>query len=228
MRQRNWATDLHDFNPRSPWGERPVFGKINVIAFIISIHAPRGGSDLYPAVDVMQQLRFQSTLPVGGATRNAVCRQELGYISIPAPRGGSDPVRVECTAVFIDFNPRSPWGERRYTHIVVLTYGLFQSTLPVGGATGQGQLVGLLSVISIHAPRGGSDCRRGGLSQLERDFNPRSPWGERLQRHICMQVAATISIHAPRGGSDRVTTTPYNAKGISIHAPRGGSDYPHG
>ena len=34
----------------------------------ISIHAPRGGSDLRDAERVAALLKFQSTLPVGGAT----------------------------------------------------------------------------------------------------------------------------------------------------------------
>ena len=58
--------------------------------------------------------------------------------------------------------------------------------------------------ISIHAPRGGSDCP--GLCQYLRnpgDFYPRSPWG---------------------GATDTVLEAKDNGNGISIHAPRGGSD----
>ena len=36
---------LLDFNPRSPWGERPFRAEIGNIFLSISIHAPRGGSD---------------------------------------------------------------------------------------------------------------------------------------------------------------------------------------
>ena len=85
------AISLFNFNPRSPWGERhvkvsrlfnnygfqstlPVGGATESgIAFLdavrISIHAPRGGSDLFVAYDEPLLLAFQSTLPVGGATR---------------------------------------------------------------------------------------------------------------------------------------------------------------
>ena len=56
---------------------------------------------------------------------------------------------------------------------------LFQSTLPVGGATPHKPEDLDTSMISIHAPRGGSDT-----------------W---TVPDLC---AYTISIHAPRGGSD--------------------------
>ena len=35
----------------------------------------------------------------------------------------------------LDFNPRSPWGERRGGVADFIVHGRFQSTLPVGGAT---------------------------------------------------------------------------------------------
>ena len=79
-----------------------------------------------------------------------------------------------------DFNPRSPWGERLEKKRQQATRLKFQSTLPVGGATAGRCGQGSGSVISIHAPRGGSD------------------WcvlGDKATR-------IKISIHAPRGGSD--------------------------
>ena len=56
-------------------------------------------------------------------------------------------------------------------------------------------------MISIHAPREGSDGRLAGL-----------------------QMAFTISIHAPREGSDVIHDVLYRELKISIHAPREGSD----
>ena len=57
----------------------------------ISIHAPRGGSDS----GFFDTLKFTD-------------------ISIHAPRGGSDLRRVQLNERPINFNPRSPWGERHY------------------------------------------------------------------------------------------------------------------
>ena len=55
----------------------------------------------------------------------------------------------------------------------------FQSTLPVGGATGLAiGFIGLM-MISIHAPRGGSDRGYPLTMPPSPYFNPRSPWGER-------------------------------------------------
>ena len=56
------------------------------------------------------------------------------------------------------------------------------------------------------------------------DFNPRSPWGERLDNSDEILRALGISIHAPRGGSDPRLALRVSAVMISIHAPRGGSD----
>jgi len=40
-------------------------------------------------------------------------REHVHSISIHAPRGGSDMRSGEPQLLSIDFNPRSPWGERR-------------------------------------------------------------------------------------------------------------------
>ena len=62
------AGHYRHFNPRSPCGERPA-GKIDTINNIcISIHAPRVGSDLERAQADLEAGKFQSTLPVWGAT----------------------------------------------------------------------------------------------------------------------------------------------------------------
>ena len=80
---------------------------------------------------------------------------------------------------------------------------VFQSTLPVRGATDFAPEVRPESYISIHAPRAGSDLL------------PVQQQGQALP----------ISIHAPRAGSDVPCGLPHgNEKHISIHAPRAGSD----
>ena len=97
----------------------------------ISIHAPREGSDGKISVPTALQNVFQSTLPVRGATpvfadfaghqkqfqstlpvRGATVRECDGcgrcFISIHAPREGSDVGRSGRASVPGDFNPRSP------------------------------------------------------------------------------------------------------------------------
>ena len=79
---------------------------------------------------------------------------------------------------------------------------IFQSTLPAGGAT-------FLTII-VYAK--------------SRDFNPRSPRGERPSIAFDLCGTVDISIHAPRGGSDDRAGDAHGRRSISIHAPRGGSD----
>ena len=101
-----------------------------------------------------------------------------------------------------DFNPRSPHGERPLTESFPICVKLFQSTLPARGATVRHN-TGLHSQgISIHAPRTGSDCSANNSSSLRRNFNPRSPHGERHGAGDGQDANAGISIHAPRTGSD--------------------------
>ena len=101
------------FNRRSPRGERPFPDDFLFFVWCISIHAPRGGSDIRHGVKQKRSLRFQSTLPAGGATDFYwPVLAHLG-ISIHAPRGGSD----------TQFD------------MVRWRTAQFQSTLPAGGAT---------------------------------------------------------------------------------------------
>ena len=58
------------------------------------------------------------------------------------------------------------------------------------------------SKISIHAPRGGSDLHMLYSICGYRNFNPRSPRGERPAGGAGACWCDPISIHAPRGGSD--------------------------
>ena len=125
---------------------------------------------------------------------------------------------------------------------------LFQSTLPVWGATRGVASAQYARHISIHAPRVGSDgparhvlhlcasyfnprspcgerrCRTSCPTNAQ-NFNPRSPCGERRPAAAAPIVPAEISIHAPRVGSDDSCRFAVNGdKHISIHAPRVGSD----
>ena len=103
---------LTDFNPRSPCGERRARVHLLLDDVPISIHAPRVGSDLLSRIGINSQyisihaprvgsdaaatpiyrlaLRFQSTLPVWGATSCLILKFRKFHISIHAPRVGSD------------------------------------------------------------------------------------------------------------------------------------------
>ena len=55
------------------------------------------------------------------------------------------------------FNPRSPHGERRMVLTNMSNKIEFQSTLPARGATSLLKIPNNCIIISIHAPRTGSD-----------------------------------------------------------------------
>ncbi len=82
---------IDHFNPRSPHGERPAQPAAAKHREDISIHAPRMGSD--------------TVLPAQGSPPRP--------ISIHAPRMGSDARRRAGCPCLLNFNPRSPHGERQ-------------------------------------------------------------------------------------------------------------------
>ena len=122
----------------------------------ISIHAPRGGSDWWVGLwRIFSHISIHA--PRGGSDIPPRAEAFFFVISIHAPRGGSDSLLGFAIGDAMDFNPRSPWGERPIITTRNLRFLTFQSTLPVGGAT---KCLGCqidYSRISIHAPRGGSD-----------------------------------------------------------------------
>ena len=174
----------------------------------------------------MDGFLFQSTLPARGAT---VC---IKFSTI-----------WDCY-----FNPRSPHGERHGCYIIGNWEDIFQSTLPARGATRRvganlhirRQFQSTLPargateyysknngsrIISIHAPRTGSDTIH--------DFVPNAACisihaprtGSDMTPPKCCLTAVNISIHAPRTGSDFVNGVAHGQTTlISIHAPRTGSD----
>ena len=100
-------------------------------------------------------------------------------ISIHAPRTGSDVAVWTIEPQDEHFNPRSPHGERRRTATHKRRRERFQSTLPARGATDARTLGRRERPISIHAPRTGSDGTTIVVWWAARNFNPRSPHGER-------------------------------------------------
>ena len=145
-------------------------------------------------------MRFQSTLPMRGATPKGPNRSRRKTISIHAPHAGSDSIlKVTCQVIF-NFNPRSPCGERHHYHDCYRQKYKFQSTLPMRGATFLPScLVWILSFQSTLPMRGATVGVP--VPAINADFNPRSPCGERLE-HYKEKVAFLISIHAPHAGSD--------------------------
>ena len=170
------------------------------------------------------ELIFQSTLPLRGATYEQEYELTYNIISIHAPLAGSDmktyvhytddmnfnprspcgerPVLSVFSVAALDFNPRSPCGERRQDSKRGFRTYQFQSTLPLRGATAQTFLGEGRLRISIHAPLAGSDLRFLATKWRQSYFNPRSPCGERRVSKPIAEGIYDISIHAPLAGSD--------------------------
>ena len=147
----------------------------------------------------------------------------------------------------VNFNPRSPHGERRFRGGAHLAAWGISIHAPRTGSDRTGRrTIQPGERISIHAPRTGSDTpttttpcagryfnprsphgeRRKctDADADERNFNPRSPHGERQNMSMNRMRCLTISIHAPRTGSDVCDIVLPDVLSISIHAPRTGSD----
>ena len=170
----------HNFNPRFPWGKRLI---LSICARLVTI--------------------FQSTLPVGEATRFECKFRCSSNISIHASRGGSDSAGASGTSASVNFNPRFPWGKRLALFAeTTKAYFDFNPRFPWGKR--RSLAYGRLNPpdISIHASRGGSDqllfqvpvCSFKFQSTLPvgeatravrpfcswgYHFNPRFPWGKR-------------------------------------------------
>ena len=147
---------------------------------IISIHAPRGGSDGIIRPVFFGPFPFQSTLPVGERLRLADAVREAADFNPRSPCGERPTLCTWTSWSCTNFNPRSPCGERPNLLLMLRReHG-----------------------ISIHAPRVGSDCWRRIYPPAAGHFNPRSPCGERRQMSREQFQELKISIHAPRVGSD--------------------------
>ena len=167
----------------------------------ISIHAPREGSDAGTGADSVaradfnprsprgerlkmppmrqKRLLFQSTLPARGATRTRQPCIRPCDISIHAPREGSDSICSSLMPIPLNFNPRSPRGERRQKRKKEWRKRIFQSTLPARGATAFTNVFLISEIFQSTLPARGATGGNDRLGQIRTYFNPRSPRGER-------------------------------------------------
>ena len=226
-----------------------TFGILRCVADLKSFQSTLPARGATAGAGIFQPARiFQSTLPARGATARDAGLDTGIIISIHAPRTGSDDEekllllellhfnprsphgerhhrRADCPIRF-DFNPRSPHGERRCRIPGIPCRALFQSTLPARGATWYNIIVRGWCVISIHAPRTGSDDVDGAVDVVHLAISIHAPrTGSDLRRNFLHRLVQRISIHAPRTGSDPSPSGRLSRRmSISIHAPRTGSD----
>ena len=142
---------------------------------VISIHAPRAGSDRRQANAQKHHNHFNPRSPCGERPNDRRGLMPRQQISIHAPRAGSDASALTGEQAMKNFNPRSPCGERRKFGCQQTGNMVFQSTLPVRGATAAHRHCRFNYRISIHAPRAGSDLPRRGLYQGDNKFQSTLP-----------------------------------------------------
>ena len=101
----------------------------------------------------------------------------MTYISIHAPHAGSDQKGL----------------------LIIVLIMIFQSTLPMRGATQDKQGQNRTVSISIHAPHAGSDRQHLANYSGWYDFNPRSPCGERLLPNTIASIISHFNPRSPCG-----------------------------
>ena len=237
-----------NFNPRSPCGERrengrecgkggkifqstlPVRGATILLCFVasmfyISIHAPRAGSDIAFRIGSRILVVISIHAPRAGSDEKLTGNgNAFVAISIHAPRAGSDSSERSICTVSLYFNPRSPCGERRAELSKAIREELFQSTLPVRGATAGGYSSRRLRQFQSTLPVRGATMQSMLAHRAEQGFQSTLPVRGATRSLLTWKQRGCISIHAPRAGSDDDTKQEMERAGISIHAPRAGSD----
>ena len=177
----------------------------------ISIHAPREGSDTVGAISCKIIMYFYPRSPRGERRRPPSapgCRKNFYPRS---PRGERRP-RAAPPTTSTDFYPRSPRGERRRRGARWPGKPDFYPRSPRGERHPHfgGQHPG--NLISIHAPREGSDAGGRRTQRRPHDhFYPRSPRGER--RLYAPPAKGDRGYFYPRSprGERRVFTTSFAA-----------------
>ena len=170
-------------------------------AMIISIHTPLAGSDVKVRL-LCATFYISIHTPLAGSDRSVItinpshqyfnphspCGERLLIPGHPSSRSDFNPhspcgerrTSGECPRPLKYFNPHSPCGERLWRCQKVWTLAVFQSTLPLRGAT----------------------CPISRPCSWPIYFNPHSPCGERLDRSPRRKLQHSISIHTPLAGSD--------------------------
>ena len=128
------STRRANFNPHSPCGERPCWNIRPNAGSYFNPHSPCE-ERLKPDLSVLKDMQFQSTLPLRGATSEAVRYELAKLISIHTPLAGSDSANTPPKPEKDTFQSTLPLrGATRVTSGQTPEHQ-FQSTLPLRGAT---------------------------------------------------------------------------------------------
>ena len=175
-----------DFNPRAPYGARPLSLAIMFGSRRFQSTRPIRGATELGQRNLWVLYDFNPRAPYGARRRRATFELDGVRISIHAPHTGRDAVGWKIILWSCNFNPRAPYGARLNHPLAFLVMlPAFQSTRPIRGATS-----------------GNNRLKLG-----EQNFNPRAPYGARQIPDQDGQQQAFISIHAPHTGRDTLART---------------------
>ena len=123
---------------------------------------------------------FQSTLPARGATfQRPLNRIQTCLFQSTLPARGATIFTPPISTPKLNFNPRSPHGERRGMAYFAIDALAISIHAPRTGSDDFLVIFRVACCISIHAPRMGSDAVEQRTNLGAGYFNPRSPHGER-------------------------------------------------
>ena len=148
----------NEISTHAPHAGSDLLGIGGCTARAISTHAPHAGSDLPLIRFVGFHGQFQPTLPMRGATFLLRFKRSLAIDFNPRSPCGERLSRARrgCGQRGY-FNPRSPCGERQDFFVCHDVLYEFQPTLPMRGATMDAVRSSDNYDISTHAPHAGSD-----------------------------------------------------------------------
>ena len=151
---------------------------------MISIHAPRMGSDNPACWSLGWRWIFQSTLPGWGATWTGPRPKPPDYYFNPRSPDGEQPwLGRNIGSVPMYFNPRSPDGERPLVAHALLERQRISIHAPRMGSDRNESACPQSQEISIHAPRMGSDVACGLTLMVPVVFQSTLPgWGATVLR----------------------------------------------
>ena len=124
------------FNPHSPCGERPIAVSLPNLRPDISIHTPHAGSDRTRKIATRVHINFNPHSPCGERRSLATALNGNCAISIHTPHAGSDSSDSSATPDLRIISIHTPHAGSDYRYsFLSATVSLFQSTLPMRGAT---------------------------------------------------------------------------------------------
>ena len=222
----------------TPHAGSDQFIGICFLCLFISIHTPHAGSDLMALskngclllfqstlpmrgatvfFEFLSRLisLFQSTLPMRGATVSLMILSMYIFISIHTPHAGSDTGLSIGGNMVPEISIHTPHaGSDHIFTINGFPKSLFQSTLPMRGATGVSQTQNPCLSISIHTPHAGSDGSINVYLSSSKRFQSTLPMrGATWIRHIIALIFFQFQSTLPmRGATAKVTEFTLNLK----------------